>query len=88
MAGFLNFCGATAFGLLFLASYQLYGIAGFLVSIVACSIYLLPSIIAHYRKPDNWLGVFTLNILLGWSFIGWVGALVWACSGKSERLSG
>lgn len=40
--------------------------------------YLLPSIIAAKKKKSNMTAIALLNILLGWSLIGWVVALVWA----------
>jgi Superinfection immunity protein len=43
----------------------------------ATLIYFLPSIIAH-RKRD-FAGIFMVNLLFGWTVVGWVIALVWAC---------
>src|SRR5215472_16652098 len=40
--------------------------------------YFLPTIIARKRHHRNIQGIFVLNLLLGWTLIGWVGALVWA----------
>ncbi len=40
--------------------------------------YLLPGIVAIARKHHNAFAIFLLNLLLGWSFVGWVVALVWA----------
>jgi hypothetical protein len=42
--------------------------------------YFVPSIVANSRNHPNVLGIFLLNLLLGWSLIGWVIALVWAVS--------
>ena len=42
------------------------------------AIYFIPTIIAIARRKRNTLGIFILNLLLGWSFIGWVAALVWS----------
>lgn len=41
--------------------------------------YLLPWAIAATRNKSNQGGIFALNFLLGWSFIGWIIALVMAC---------
>lgn len=41
-------------------------------------IYLLPSYVAHERKKRNFQAILVLNIFAGWTFIGWLGALVWA----------
>ena len=48
-------------------------------AIAAVGIYFLPSIIATGRHTPHWLTVFLLNLLLGWSFVGWVAAMVMAC---------
>jgi hypothetical protein len=44
------------------------------------ALYLIPTIIGFIRKKDNKMAILALNVLLGWSFIGWVVALVWAVS--------
>ena len=54
-------------------------------------IYFLPSLIALIRR-HNLPAVAALNVLLGWTFVGWVVALVWSLSSvgtgnRSERLS-
>jgi len=46
-------------------------------------IYFLPTIIATIRKNSSTFAIFALNFLLGWSFIAWVIALIWAFSGDS-----
>jgi len=42
--------------------------------------YLLPTIVALARKKRNLLAIVLVNVLLGWTVIGWVVALVWAVS--------
>ncbi|HEY1801793.1 MAG TPA: superinfection immunity protein [Terriglobales bacterium] len=41
-------------------------------------LYFLPSIIALAHSKRNTLAIFLLNFFLGWTFIGWIVALVWA----------
>lgn len=41
--------------------------------------YLLPSIVAFNRNHRNKVPIAILNLLLGWTLIGWVVALVWSC---------
>jgi len=41
-------------------------------------LYFLPSIIAIARSKRDTTAIFVLNLLLGWTAIGWVIALVWA----------
>jgi len=40
--------------------------------------YFLPTIVGLRKR--NVLAIFVLNALLGWTFLGWVLALVWACT--------
>jgi hypothetical protein len=47
--------------------------------------YFFPSIIAVCRRHHNTLAIFLLNLFLGWSGLGWVGALVWAATVPGER---
>lgn len=47
----------------------------FIILIVG-AIYFLPTIIG--KDKENSTPIFILNLFLGWTFIGWVVALVWA----------
>lgn len=50
-----------------------------IVILVMCiPLYFIPTFIAFIRKKSNTGVIFALNLLLGWTFIGWIGALVWA----------
>jgi Superinfection immunity protein len=53
--------------------------AGGAVSLVL-AIYFLPCLVAWWRRSPNGLAIFVMNLFLGWTFIGWVVALVWACA--------
>ncbi len=46
-------------------------------------LYLLPWAVAATRSKSNVGGVVLINLLLGWTVIGWVVALVMACSAES-----
>jgi len=49
----------------------------FLFVIVAIlGFYFLPTIVG--RKKKNATAIFVLNFFLGWTFIGWLIALIWA----------
>ncbi|QRR09745.1 superinfection immunity protein [Burkholderia sp. MS455] len=50
--------------------------SGFLI--VLLLLYFIPSIIAFRRHHHNRTAITALNVLLGWSVIGWIAALVWA----------
>lgn len=45
-------------------------------------LYILPLIEAKLRCRTNFASIAIVNIFLGWTFIGWVVALAWACSNK------
>jgi hypothetical protein len=49
--------------------------------IVATLIYFLPTVIALARGHLSTLAIFLLNLLLGWTLIGWLIALIWSCTG-------
>lgn len=47
--------------------------------------YMLPWAIAATRGRSNQAAIGVVNLLLGWSFIGWVAALVMACQAHATR---
>ena len=49
-----------------------------LVILLGLVLYLLPTIIAYKREHVNKGIILLINFLLGWTFLGWVGCLVWA----------
>ena len=46
------------------------------VIILFLIIYFIPAFIGHNKKQSN--GIILLNLLLGWTILGWIGALIWA----------
>lgn len=52
--------------------------------LVLLFIYFLPLIVAWTGKHPGRGGVFLVNLLLGWTFLGWVIALAWAIFGLQE----
>ena len=46
--------------------------------LVMLAIYCLPTIIAVNRNHHNRVPIILVNILLGWSAIGWIIALIWS----------
>ncbi len=55
-----------------------------LLAAIIMGLYFLPGIIASFRKHHNALPIWLVNIFLGWSFIGWVAALIWAFTAKQS----
>ncbi len=54
------------------------GLGLLLASCIGLLFYFLPAFVAFMRGHQNTVAIFLVNLLLGWTFIGWVVALVWA----------
>lgn len=54
--------------------------------LISIGIYFVPSCIGMHKK-FGW-SIFALNLLIGWTILGWVGALVWSIASplKEARL--
>lgn len=62
----------------FVTSGSLNGALGGAIVWIAVLIYFMPyEIAASRRHPSKW-AIGALNLFLGWSFFGWVAALVWS----------
>ncbi len=48
-----------------------------LLMLAAVFVYFLPSFIARHRQ--SFAAIFLFNFFLGWTFVGWIIALFWAC---------
>ena len=46
--------------------------------LVGIAAYFLPATIGLIRDHDQKWAILTLNLLLGWTGIGWIVALIWA----------
>lgn len=46
--------------------------------IVVLGLYFLPLIVANVRKKRSKMAISMLNLLFGWTIIGWIGAFIWA----------
>lgn len=52
---------------------------------LGAALYFVPWIVAASRKHNNSGAIAVLNIFLGWTFIGWVAALVWAMTDNVKK---
>ena len=48
--------------------------------IIAAIVYFLPTIISGLREKKQRGAITALNLLLGWTVLGWIGALIWSVS--------
>ena len=51
------------------------------------AIHFLPTIIAALRHSRHVVGIFLLNLFLGWTVVGWVVALIWAITSEPKYTS-
>jgi len=58
---------------------------GFPFGILGLALYLLPTIIAAIRRSKSTVGIILVNILAGWTFIGWIISLVWSLVGEAGK---
>jgi Superinfection immunity protein len=45
-------------------------------------LYFLPAIIAHNKRESS--KILVVNLLFGWTVVGWCVALVWACAAEPQ----
>ena len=58
---------------------------GLILILIALACYFLPTLIACMRgKANGTGGVFFVNLLLGWTVVGWFVSFIWACSGETS----
>lgn len=57
------------------------------VLILAALVYFLPTVIALARGHHNGFAIFLTNLLLGWTMIGWLIALIWSVTAVARRVN-
>ena len=57
------------------------------ILIFAALFYFLPTVIALARGHHNGFAIFLTNLLLAWTFIGWLVALIWSCTAIERRVN-
>ena len=53
-----------------------------ILNVILVGIYCIPMLVAGFRNHHNGVAIVALNLFLGWTFLGWVIALVWALTAK------
>ncbi|MCR9128409.1 MAG: superinfection immunity protein [Alphaproteobacteria bacterium] len=57
------------------------------ILVLAALVYFLPTVIALARGHHNGFAIFLTNLLLGWTMIGWLIALIWSVTAVARRVS-
>jgi len=55
-----------------------------LIPLTFIVLYILPFCVAAARAHDSAVPIFVVNILFGWTIIGWLAAFAWAAMGPSQ----
>lgn len=56
---------------------------GVILLVISIVLYLLPAIIASIRAHKNSTAIWVLTVILGWTGLGWVVALVWSFTNQT-----
>lgn len=59
-------------------------IAASLVVTAGLFFYLLPAMIASIRQVDRAGAIIVINVIFGWTVLGWIAALLWAITDKEQ----
>ena len=54
----------------------------FLVAYIAIALYFAPAFIAYRRHHQSRFAILATNLLLGWTVVGGVAALMWSLTSK------
>jgi hypothetical protein len=57
---------------------------GLFALVFVFALYFLPTLVARSAQHRQSTAIFLLNLLTGWTFFGWVIALVWAASKPAQ----
>ncbi len=61
-------------------------LAAIVVAVVVLVGYFIPTIIAAARRHRNAAPIILVNVLLGWTFLGWLVSFIWSLTYQPPRL--
>ncbi len=53
---------------------------------ITLAIYFIPVIVAYIRKHNNILAITIMTLMIGWTFFGWLAALLWALNSDVKNI--
>lgn len=53
-------------------------VGGFVLALLILIFYFLPAVIASERSAKHFGMIFFINLVFGWTVLGWIAALIWA----------
>ena len=54
--------------------------------LISALLYFLPTVIALARGHHDGFAIFLTNLLLGWTVLGWIIALIWSVTAVRRRV--
>lgn len=57
----------------------------FFIAMTALGLYFMPALIANSRKHRNASAIFVTNLLIGWTGLGWIIAMIWAFTDNRKQ---
>ena len=54
-----------------------------LAILIGLSLYFLPTIIVEIRGTEHGARILWVNLIFGWTVLGWIAALIWALTKKA-----
>ena len=60
-------------------------IVALILGCLGAAAYLFPGIVASSRHHHQRSAIWVLNFFLGWTVLGWIGALIWASTATPEQ---
>lgn len=55
-------------------------------AVLGLALYFIPALVAFHRMHRQRVPILILNVFLGWTLLGWAGALVWAFTAQDRPL--
>lgn len=52
---------------------------------IGLAVYFIPVIVAYIRKHQDIIPITILNIMFGWTFLGWLASLLWALNSDVDK---
>jgi len=62
-----------------------FGLTGLALLYIGGFLYLIPTLVAWYRAHHNRPAIILVNLLLGWTVLGWIAALIWAVTNPPPK---
>lgn len=56
-----------------------------LIPLAVVCLYFLPTVIAFARGHHNAIPIAAVNLLLGWTVLGWIGSFIWSLTSPAPR---